>query len=131
MRARPVALSLAAVAFAAACRGIIAPPPPTGAPDTLVEARVPGDRRVVAPRAARRLSDAGFTTKRFGSDSLWGWRGQEKIAARLRYANGSGDTARVLLELWGPCPAGVRRPCLQREAAAILASLNTEDPVPQ
>ena len=128
---RTTVLALAAVAFAAACRGVIAPAPPADAPDTQLEGRIPGDRRVVAPKAARRLQDAGFTTRRFGSDSLWGWRANERIAARLRYSAGSGDSARVLVELWGPCPAGYRRPCLVREAQAILASLHTDDPVPQ
>lgn len=128
---RPAVLSASiALIAAAACGRVIAPAPPAGAPDTTREGRVHGDPRVIAPRAARRLQDLGFTTRRFGTDSLWGWRAQEQIAARLRYAMGSGDSTRVLVELWGPC-AGNRRGCLGPEAAAILGSLAEGDAAPQ
>jgi hypothetical protein len=127
---RRVAAVIGAVLLVAACGRVIAPPPPSGAPDTVREGRVHGDPRVIAPRAARRLQDMGFTTRRFATDSLWGWRAQEQMAARLRYAMGSGDSTRVLVELWGPCAAG-RRGCLGREAAAILASLGEGEAAPQ
>ena len=125
---RPLALAAVLVA-GMACGRIIAPPPPSGAPDTTEEGRAHGDPRVIAPRAARRLQDMGFTTKRFATDSLWGWRAPEQIAARLRYATGAGDSTRVLVELWGPCPAN-RRGCLRREAFAILGSLQAEEAAP-
>jgi hypothetical protein len=115
---------------AVACGQVIAPAPPASAPVTTEEGRVAGDRRVIAPRAARRLQDLGFTTRRFSTDSLWGWRAQEQIAARLRYASAAGDSTRVLVELWGPCPAN-QRGCLFREARLILGALAAEDAAPQ
>lgn len=126
---RRVALGVALLA-APACGRVIAPAPPSGAPDTTEEGRAAGDPRLIAPRAARRMQDMGFTTRRFATDSLWGWRAQEQISARLRYATGAGDSTRVLVELWGPCPAN-RRGCLRREAFAILGSLQAEDSAPQ
>lgn len=133
MRACHVALAGAiALAGLAACHGVIAPAPPAESADTQMVRQFGGDRRVIAPKAARQLREAGFTTRSFRTDSLWGWRAQEKISARLRYAAGTtDDSTRVLIELWGPCPQGVRRPCLAREAASILAGLLTDEPVPQ
>ena len=124
-----LAVALAGVSIVA-CGRVIAPAPPTAVPDTTREGRISGIPRVIGPRAARRLQDLGFTTKRFSIDSLWGWRAQEKMSARLRFASAPGDSTRVLVELWGPCPAN-RRGCLRREAGAILASLEGEEAVPQ
>ena len=123
-RTRRLALVLALVGAVApaACGRVLAPPPPTGAPDTMTEGRIEGIRSVVAPRAARRMQDRGFTTRRFATDSMWGWRAQEQISARMRFANAIGDSTRVFVELWGPCP-DKRRGCLRREAQAILGSL--------
>ena len=132
-RARRAVVLLALLGGAAGIAAggrVIAPAPPASAPDTIVEGRIHGVKTVIAPRAARRIQDMGFTTRRFSTDSLWAWRAQEQIAARLRFANGSGDSARVLVELWGPCP-GNRRGCLQREARVILASLEGGDAAPQ
>ena len=125
-----VAALVVALLALGACAGAIAPAPPPQNPVTTEEGRVAGERRVVAPRAARRLQDMGFTTRRFAADSLWGWRAQEKISARLRYANAAGDSTRVLVELWGPCQPD-QRACLFREARAILGALATEDAAPQ
>ena len=55
-----------------------------GATDTMTEGRIEGIRSVVAPRAARRLQDKGFTTRRFSTDSMGGWRAPEPITARQR-----------------------------------------------
>lgn len=128
--ARALAATAMVVVAAAACGHVIAPPPPAESPDTTVEGRVAGIASVIAPRAARRIQDMGFTTHRFSSDSMWGWRAQEKLAARLRFARGAGDSTRVLVELWGACP-GDRHPCLRREAYAILASLEEGETAPQ
>jgi hypothetical protein len=125
----PLALGAALVA-ALACGRVVAPAPPSAASDTTLEGRAAGDPRLIAPRAARRLQDMGFTTRRFATDSLWGWRAQEQIAARLRYATAAGDSTRVLVELWGPCPEN-RRGCLRREAMAIIGSLQEGETAPQ
>lgn len=127
---RPIVIAFAAGLAVVACGQIVAPAPPSGAPDTMLEGRVAGIPHVLAPRAARRIQDMGFTTKRFSSDSLWAWRAQEQIAARLRFASGSNDSARVLVELWGPCPNN-RHPCLRREANMILGALEGQDAAPQ
>ena len=129
-RAAAVVGLVAGAAGVAACGRVIAPAPPSAAPDSVVEGRVQGIKTVIAPRAARRIQDMGFTTRRFSTDSLWGWRAPEQIAARLRFANGSGDSARVLVELWGPCPDN-RRGCLRREALLILANLEGGEAAPQ
>ena len=131
MRARTQALAgvVLAIAVAAGCGRVIAPAPPASAPDTITEGSVEGIPRVIGPRAARRIQDLGFTTRRFSTDSLWAWRAQEEISARLRFAPRAGDSTRVLVELWGPCPQN-RRGCLRREAGAILSSLLGEDAAP-
>jgi hypothetical protein len=129
MRGAIVAVAVAALVVAA-CGRVIAPAPPTGAPDTTTEGRIHGIKSVIAPRAARRMQDMGFTTRRFSTDSMWGWRAPEQISARMRFANGSGDSTRVLVELWGPCPDN-RRGCLRREAAVILANLEGGETAPQ
>ena len=121
---------LSMLAVAAACGRVLAPSPPAEGPDTTLEGRVAGIPVVIAPRAARRIQDMGFTTRRFSTDSLWGWRAAEQINARLRFARGAGDSTRVLVELWGPCP-GNKHPCLRREAATILANLEGGETAPQ
>ena len=118
-----------AIAVVAGCGRVIAPAPPAQAPDTVAEGSIEGIPRVIGPRAARRIQDLGFTTRRFSTDSLWAWRAQEEISARLRFAPRSGDSTRVLVELWGPCPQN-RRGCLRREAGAILSSLTGEEAAP-
>lgn len=121
---------VATMAGAAACGRVVAPPPPTGQPSASEVGMAGGPPVVVAARAARQLQDMGFTTRRFGSDSLWGRRAIEDMNARLRYVSPYRDSTRVLVELWGPCPAN-QRDCLRREARMILAALNTEEAPPQ
>ena len=129
-RLTALALALLGAGIGVGCGRVLAPAPPSGAPDTSVEGRVQGITLVVAPRAARRMQDMGFTTRRFSTDSMWGWRASEQISARMRFASGAGDSTRVFVELWGPCP-GEKHPCLRREAAAILGSLHGEEAAPQ
>jgi len=90
---------------------------------------VPGVPITIASRAARALQDYGFVTKRFSSDSTWGWRGNDQIAARLRYTMPSRDSTRVLFELWGPCPDP--RTCMRGDMAVIFAHLTAEEAPPQ
>lgn len=121
-------LPAAALLIAAACGRVIAPPPPTSEPDTQLVGMVAGEPIMVAPRAARRLQDMGFTTKRFSSDSLWGARSQDQLATRMRYTSPGNDSTRVLIEVWGPCQ---RKGCRRQDAMAILQALQIEEGPPQ
>jgi len=82
---------------------------------------VEGVRVTVAARAARALSEAGFRTKRFGSDSTWGTKSTDQAAIRLRYSTPSGDSTRVFVELWMPCSSSGR--CGRAEVATLFRSL--------
>jgi hypothetical protein len=124
---RPPAALLAA-GILAACGRVISPPPPSSPPAASQEATVPGAPITIAGRAARVLQDYGFVTKRFSSDSTWGWRGNDRIAARLRYTLPSRDSTRVLLELWGACADS--RTCMRGDIATIFARLTAEDAPP-
>ena len=90
---------------------------------------VPGVPIVVAARAARTLEGGNFVTRRFSSDSTWGFRKNGSVSARLRYTAPSSDSTRVLLELWGACED--RHGCLRGDLAEILRGLTTEDGPPQ
>ena len=115
--------------LAAACGHIIAPPPPATPPQISEVATIPGHPAVVAARAARTLADRGWTTKRFGSDSTWGWLKADSAAMRLRYTHPSEDSTRILVELWGRCPADAR--CrLRGELGALLMVLESDEPPP-
>jgi hypothetical protein len=119
----------AAVGLAAGCGRVVAPPPPAGEPVAAQQTVVPGHVMTIAARAARVLQDYGFVTKRFSSDSLWGWRGTDRIAARLRYGMPSNDSTRVLIELWGPCADS--RTCMRGDIANIFTRLTAEEEAPQ
>jgi hypothetical protein len=123
MRILPFVLLLAV-----ACARVMAPPPPDTAPVVSEETRVVGAPITVAARAARTLQDYGFATKRFSSDSTWGWNANSKTAARLRYTLPSRDSTRVLLELWGKCER--RQTCMRGDVAAIFARLAEEEAPP-
>jgi hypothetical protein len=82
---------------------------------------------VIAARAARALYDISFVTKRFSSDSTWGWQPTDRIAARLRYTRPSRDSTRVLIELWGPC-AGPG--CLEPYFVALIGRIQAEEGPP-
>ena len=115
------------LALAAACGRVIAPPPPSDPPAASQEAMVPGVPITIAGRAARVLQEYGFTTRRFSSDSTWGWRANEQVAARLRYMP-SRDSTRVLLELWGRCMDA--RTCMRGDIATIFARLAEQEAPP-
>lgn len=112
-----------AAAVGAACGRVVAPPPPSSQP-VLVEQRiVPGVPVAVAARAARVFRDAGFITRRFGSDSTWAYRSDGPSAARLRYSRPADDSTRVQVELWLTCVAADRR-CGRAELATLVRRLN-------
>ena len=121
--------ALAAVAVLAACARAVAPAPPSGAPSVNHEAMIEGKRVSVAARGARALQEFGFTTRRFGSDSTWGYRAQSTTAARLRYAQWSDDSTRVLIELWLPCGTGAG--CGRGDAARLVNRLQQGEESPE
>ncbi|MEJ7812948.1 MAG: hypothetical protein WKG32_21210 [Gemmatimonadaceae bacterium] len=105
-----------------ACARVQAPPPPAGAPALSQELTVPGTRLAVAAKSARTLGDLSYTTRRFGSDSTWGYRAGEGLAVRLRYSMPSRDSTRLLLEFWGRCEErGVS--CLRGELALLASAI--------
>ncbi|HET7457588.1 MAG TPA: hypothetical protein VFJ74_08025 [Gemmatimonadaceae bacterium] len=106
MTRRSLILAFAAAAVVGACARVVASAPPDTAPSVNQVALFEGTKTPIAARGARALQEFGFTTRRFGADSTWGYRSQSRTAARLRYASSSGDSTRVLIELWLPCGNG-------------------------
>ena len=127
MRARYL-LPAALVAAALACGRVVAPPPPSAQPDVSEVASFAGDRLVIAAKAARTLSEFTFNTRRFSSDSTWGYRPADQVAVRLRYGRGIADSTRVLLEMWGECADKSR--CNRRDAMALFAAIGQEEGPP-
>ena len=125
-RARCAGVALLALA---ACGRIIAPAPPSATADASDVAMFSGAPIAIAARAARVLTDLSYTTKRFGSDSTWGFRATDSVHARLRYAPAGGDSTRVLLELWGRCGRETR--CRSGDGAGVLLLIGQADPIPQ
>jgi hypothetical protein len=118
-------------AAAAACGRIIAPAPPESMPLLSFETRVAGAPVTIAARGARALYDFSFVTRRFGSDSTWGYRASDSTHARLRYTMPSRDSTRVLIEMWGGrCESGDRQ-CLRGDLGALVQRLAAEDAPPQ
>ena len=124
-RARCLLVALLALA---ACGRIIAPAPPGATPDASDTATFSGVPISVAARAARVLTDLSYTTKRFGSDSTWGFRATDSVHARLRYVRTGGDSTRVLLELWGRCGRQTR--CQSGDGVGILMLIGQSEPTP-
>jgi len=122
-------LALGVAAALAACAGTVAPAPPSAAPSINVETMIEGKRVSVGARGARALQEFGFATRRFGSDSTWAYRGQSRTSARLRYAQSSSDSTRVLIELWLPCGAGYG--CGRRDAMRLIARLQQPEASPE
>ena len=116
-------------AAAVACARAVASPPPTGAPSANQEVMVGGKRVSVAARGARALQEFGFSTRRFGSDSTWGYRAASTTSARLRYAQWSDDSTRVLIELWLPC--GTRTGCGRGDVARLVSRLREGEESPE
>jgi hypothetical protein len=128
--ARLSATLVAAIAVATSCGRVIAPPPPSGAPHASESAMVAGPPISVAARAARVLTDFTFTTRRFGSDSTWGYQAADSIHARLRYVRPQQDSTRVILELWGHCGKNPP-PCGSLYAQSILQAIAATEAPPQ
>ena len=122
-------LAVATLAVAAACGRIIAPPPPSNAPEVALELMVPGVPVTVAARGARTLQTYSYNTKRFGPDSTWGFRAADSINARLRYTRPHNDSTRVLIEMWGKCRE--RRRCFEGDLRVLIAGLQSEEIITQ
>ncbi|MDQ6886917.1 MAG: hypothetical protein M3068_06440 [Gemmatimonadota bacterium] len=112
----------------AACAGTIAPPPPQTAPVLSAGVTVLGSPIVIAARASRILQRYAYSTKRFSSDSTWGYRAVDQIAVRIRYASPAQDSTRAYVEIWGKCET--KDFCLREEMARLAAGLGSEEPPP-
>lgn len=130
MTLRTLAAAAAAMAALAigACARVVAPAPPEGAPSVNRAELFEGTRTPIAARGARALHEFGFSTRRFGADSTWGYRAQSKTAARLRYSQATNDSTRVLIELWLPCGTGFG--CGRGDAARLIARLQRGEETP-
>jgi hypothetical protein len=121
---------LAALGIVAACGRVVAPAPPPSAPDLFEQVTVAGVPTSVAAKAARSLGNLQYITKRFGTDSTWGWRSVDSIHVRLRYQRPSGDSTRVVAEYWGRCEE--RGPsCLRGEFILLASGIAAEEAPPQ
>lgn len=125
-------LAVLVIGGAIGCQRAVAVAPPMNSPVVSEVRRVGGHPITIAARGARALSDVLFATKRFGSDSTWGYRGavpgEDAVSIRLRYQMYSSDSTSVLLELWANC---VRpRECHRSEIEEIFLRLakNAEPP---
>ena len=125
-----LAVAAAAMAAVLGCGQVIAGAPPQTAPLIAREVTVPNSPIIVAGRAARSLYGYQFITKRFGTDSTWGYRASDSAHARFRYRPAAGDSTRVLLEMWGGRCAADDRQCLRADFVALMTALVTEDPPP-
>ena len=125
-----IAATWPAVVAAIACGTIIAPAPPPTRPSLGLVAMVPGPPIVVAARAARTLQQYSFTTKRFSSDSTWGYRPADSTHIRLRYSLPRSDSTRVFVEYWGRCREGGDR-CLRGLHEVIVFGLTVDEGPPQ
>lgn len=108
---------------------IIAPPPPAAEPGERTVVSIGGAPITVGAHAARVLQGENYITRRFRSDSVWGFRASDSLSARLLIRIGTSDTTRVTLELWGRCPSDIPR-CLRGESRALTALLAMPDADP-
>ena len=128
-RARAL-LVLATIGAAAACGRVLAPAPPPSQPDLFEQFTIGGVPLTIAAKSARTLSQLQYTTRRFGSDSTWGWRSVDSIHVRLRYQRPSSDSTRIVAEYWGTCEDGGNS-CLRGEFVLLASGVSAEEAVPQ
>ena len=125
-----IAVAVATSVALAACSRVIASAPPETAPLIDHEIMVAESRVVVSARAARALYTYQFITKRFGTDSTWGYRASDSTHARFRYRPAQGDSTRVVLEVWGGRCEPRDQHCLRADVGALLTALVTPEPPP-
>lgn len=114
----------------AACGRVVAPAPPPAQPDLFEQFTVSGVPVSIAAKTARTLGNLQYITRRFGSDSTWGYRAVDSIHLRVRYQRPSSDSTRLVAEYWGRCEDGTNS-CLRGEFALLAAGVSSEEPVPQ
>ena len=125
-----VALAIVSTATLAACGQVIAGAPPETAPLIDHDVVVPGSPVIVSARAARALYTYQFITKRFGTDSTWGYRASDSTHERFRYRPAQGDSTRLVLEVWGGRCAPRDQHCLRADVLALLTAVVTAEPPP-
>ena len=130
MRRAHLLLGVAAIGAAAACGRVLAPSPPPSQPDLFEQFTIGGVPLTIAAKSARTLSLLQYTTRRFGSDSTWGWRSVDSIHVRLRYQHPTSDSTRVVAEYWGRCEDGGNS-CLRGEFVLLATGVSAEEAVPQ
>lgn len=123
-------LVVAATGAALACGRVVAQSPPPSQADLFEEYTIDGVPLTIAAKSARTLSLLQYTTRRFGSDSTWGWRSVDSIHVRLRYQRASPDSTRIVAEYWGRCEEGGTS-CLRGEFALLVNGVAAEEAVPQ
>lgn len=119
-----------ALCVAVACGRVVAPSPPPSEPDLFESATVPGVAISMAAKSARTLQDLQYITRRFGSDSTWGFRSVDSFHVRLRYLRSSPDSTRIVGEYWGKCEEGGNS-CLRGEFFLLMQGVAAEEVPPQ
>ena len=119
-----------ALSVAVACDRVVAPSPPPDEPDLFETVTLPGVSIALAAKSARTLQDLQYITRRFGSDSTWGFRSVDSFHVRLRYLRASPDSTRLVGEYWGRCEDGGNS-CLRGEFFLLVQGVAAEEAVPQ
>lgn len=130
MRRVAALLVLAVLGVATSCGRVVAPSPPPSQPDLFERVTVPGVPLTIAAKSARTLSLLDYSTRRFGSDSTWGWRAVDSIHVRLRYQRPANDSTRIVAEYWGQCESGGNS-CLRGEFFLLANGVAAEEATPQ
>jgi hypothetical protein len=125
----PVLGMIAAAALVACVKGAVAPPPPATAPGFARDVEIEGHPATIAARTARALQRFAYTTRRFSSDSTWGYRATDQISVRVRYVTAPFDSTHASIEVWGKChETGIR--CLQNELVTIATAMAADEGPP-
>ena len=119
-----------ALFVALACGRVVAPSPPPSEPDLFETVTLPGVSIALAAKSARTLQDLQYITRRFGSDSTWGFRSVDSFHVRVRYLRASPDSTRLVGEYWGRCEDGGNS-CLRGEFFLLVQGVAAEEAVPQ
>ena len=115
---------------AVACGRVVAPSPPPSEPDLFETVTLPGVSIALAAKSARTLQDLQYITRRFGSDSTWGFRSVDSFHVRVRYLRSSPDSTRLVGEYWGRCEDGGNG-CLRGEFFLLVQGVAAEEVAPQ
>ena len=127
---RAAAIAAGLMLGVAACGRVVAPSPPPAQADLFEQFTVSGVPVAIAAKTARTLGNLQYITRRFGSDSTWGYRSVDSIHVRLRYQSPSSDSTRIVAEYWGRCEEGGNS-CLRGEFVLLASGVSSEEPVPQ